>query len=82
MAEKQTVQMPDGSMAEGISLPFEVVNEAWHEYALADGGRVRTRSIAVRIMKMIDSSGEQRHNPDGSLMFMVQTAIASVVHEP
>lgn len=82
MAEKQTVQLPDGTTAEAISLPFEVVAEPWHEYAMADGGRIRTRPIATRIFKVLDDEGKHRFNPDGTPVFYVMSTIGAVVYEP
>ena len=44
---------------------FEIVKEDWSEYKLLDGGRVRVKTSAQKIIRIIDENGNPALTPEG-----------------
>ena len=70
-------------VAPGVELPareldFEPVKEAWSEYKLEDGGKVRIRATAMKIFRVIDDQGKPAYQPDGQ-PFVIVTQSGQVV---
>lgn len=80
MANYKIVKVP---VAPGVELPareldFEPVKEAWSEYKLEDGGKVRIRATAMKIFRVIDDQGKPAYQPDGQ-PFVIVTQSGQVV---
>ncbi len=80
MANYKVVKVPVGNGIElsAIELDFEPVKEAWSEYKLSDGGKVRIRATAMKIFRVLDAEGKPAYQPDGQ-PFMIVTQSGQVV---
>jgi hypothetical protein len=80
VADFKIVKVP---VAPGVELPareldFEPVKEAWSEYKLEDGGKVKIRATALRIFRVVDDQGKPAFQPDGQ-PFVIVTQSGQVV---
>ena len=46
-------------------MDFTIRNEEWNEYSLSDGTRVRLRTYAVRIFRVLDDDGNPSYTAEG-----------------
>ena len=65
----------NGKTVEAQPLDFEIGREEWNEYKLLDGGVVRVKLVATRILQVVDEDGKPVHNQDGSLQYGVQSRV-------
>jgi hypothetical protein len=63
MAKMVKIPVEGGPPLSAIEVTYETVREEWNEYALADGGRVRLKTIVQRIYRVVDESGEPQFDP-------------------
>lgn len=71
----------DGKEMDGVEIGFEPTREAWNEYELVDGGRIRIRLTVVRVFQLLDDKGQPAHNPIGERMLIVESNNQLVVQE-
>lgn len=71
--------MVNGEERDVVQLPFEVKVEPWAEYELLDGGRLRVRTVLLRVFQLIDPTGKPELTPEGEPSVIVQTQTVSVV---
>ncbi|MFC2035654.1 hypothetical protein ACFLUJ_05975 [Chloroflexota bacterium] len=62
----------DGVEHDGREVDFKIVKEEWNEYELYDGGRVRLRTSAQKIIQVLDVDGRPLLNKDGDPHIMVR----------
>ena len=55
-----------------IEADFEIVGEHWNEYRLLDGGRIRMKTSALRIFRLVDDQGNPTSNREGDPEFVVR----------
>lgn len=65
MARVIKVQLANGEEREAVELDFEIQNEQWDEYKLLDGGRVRMKTSALRMFRVLDVQGNHAYTPEG-----------------
>lgn len=71
MARTTKVQLPNGEERDALELDFEIGNEQWNEYKLLDGGRIRLKTTALKIFRVLDNDGKPAYASDGEpLMFI------------
>ena len=56
----------------GQEVSFKVVNEEWNEYELYDGGRVRLKTTAQKIVRVLDKDDKPAFTPDGDPHVLVR----------
>ena len=62
----------NGQPAKAIEREFTIRQENWNSYDLVDGGIVRLKTTALKILQVVDDKGIPRYAQDGSPMFVVQ----------
>lgn len=81
MATKRKINV-NGQDLEVVDVAFEASKaEAWNEYALVDGGRIRIKLSVNRILQVLDSEGKPARTPDGERFLVVQSNNQMVVEE-
>jgi hypothetical protein len=65
MARMMKVKLGDGRDVNAIEVPFEIRREEWNDYELADGGRLRVKTVVHKILKVVDDSGKQFYDSNG-----------------
>lgn len=63
-----------GKEIDVLDLDFEVGNEAWNEYKLLDGGSVRLKTSALRIVWVLDDKGNRTFTNEGDPNIIVNHA--------
>ena len=60
-------KVPDGmgGEADAVEIQYEVGTEPWCEYKLLDSGRVRIRTTASKIFRLLDATGQPAFTTDG-----------------
>lgn len=73
------VRLDNGEERDALELDFEIQAEQWNEYKLLDGGRVRLKTSAIKILRVLDTEGKPAFTPDGDPLVWVRhnTYIAS-----
>jgi hypothetical protein len=56
----------------GQEVDFKIINEDWNEYELYDGGRVRLKTTAQKIVRVLDAQGKPAFTPDGDPHVLVR----------
>ena len=56
---------------DGLELDFKVKSEQWSEYELLDGGTVRMKTTALRIVRVLDPNGKPAYTADGDPQLVV-----------
>ncbi len=64
-----------------MDMDFDVASEAWCEYRLLDGGRVRLKTSALRISWILDENGNRTYNDEGDPNIIVNHATNVVCTE-
>lgn len=79
MARITKVRLESGEERDALELDFEIQAEQWNEYKLLDGGRVRLKTSAIKILRVLDTEGNPAYTPDGDPLVWVRhnTYIAS-----
>lgn len=72
MARKTRIQIANGEERDAIELDFEVQKEEWDEYKLLDGGRVRLKTSALKMFRVLDTQGKPDYTPDGDPLIVVR----------
>jgi hypothetical protein len=74
MAMARIVKLPvEGrDPVDALEVDFKPVSEQWDEYELADGGRVRVKTVVQRIYRIVDSEGKATRTPDGDPAVVVR----------
>ena len=81
MPTKRTINV-NGQELEVTDVEFDPAKpEAWNEYALADGGRVRIKLSVNRILQVLDAEGKPARTPDGDRFLIVQSQNQMVVQD-
>lgn len=65
------VQIENGEELDAIELDFEIHKEEWAEYKLLDGGRVRLKTSALKIFRILDVDGNLAYDPNGDPSILV-----------
>ena len=68
----------DGKEITAREEPFSVVNEAWNEYVLESGVRVRVKPSVAKLGTLIDERGNSAENRDGAPVVLVQYGLEVV----
>lgn len=68
----------DGKEITAREEPFSVVNEAWSEYVLESGVRVRVKASVAKIGRQIDEQGNYTENQYGDPSVLVRYAVEVV----
>jgi hypothetical protein len=71
MAKIVELPGPNGPV-HGIEQTFETAREDWNEYVLADGGRVRLKTVVQRIYRVVDDEGKPQHDEAGDPQLIVR----------
>ena len=66
------IQIENGEELDAIELDFETHKEEWDEYRLLDGGRVRLKTSALKIFRILDPDGNPAYTPDGDPFILVR----------
>ena len=66
---------------EAIEQTFEIYQENWNEYKLADGGRVRLKTTVQKIYRILDSQGNPASDPNGDPQIVVRHSTQVVASE-
>lgn len=61
-----------GKEYDGREEQFEIVKEEWNEYKLLDGGRVRLKTSAQKIVRILDKDGKPMLAPEGDPHIIVK----------
>lgn len=72
MARVIKMQLANGEEREAFELDFEIQNEQWDEYKLLDGGRVRMKTSAQRMFRVLDAQGNPAYTPEGDPFILVR----------
>lgn len=72
MARKTRIQIANGEECDAVELDFEIHKEEWDEYKLLDGGRVRLKTSALKMFRILDADGNPAYTPDGSPFILVR----------
>lgn len=57
---------------------FEIDREEWNEYKLLDGGRVRVKTVVLRIFRMVDENDKPLFNAEGDPEVVVRSNLQIV----
>jgi hypothetical protein len=57
---------------EGKEVDFKIVKEEWNEYELYDGGRVRLKTSAQKIVQVFQEDGKPLLTKEGDPQIMVR----------
>jgi len=52
---------------------FEIKREDWNDYELADGGRIRVKTVVTKIFRVLDETGKPAVNADGEPFVVVRS---------
>ena len=55
-----------------IEVDFEIGKEDWNVYCLLDGGRIRMKTSALKILQLVDDQGNPTMNAEGEPEFLVR----------
>jgi hypothetical protein len=55
----------DGVQYSGQEVDFKVIKEDWNEYELNDGVKVKVKTIAQKIVRVLDAQNKPAFTPDG-----------------
>ena len=71
------VQIPNhnGDVVSAIPKDFDIGHEAWNQYKLLDGGKVRVKVTVLRIFHQADDTGTPMYNADGSPTLIVNQRV-------
>lgn len=58
-----SIQLPDGSQAEAISVDFDHLSEPWGEYELDDGTTLKVRTVVQDIRRIGAGDHQQGDEP-------------------
>ena len=72
---------PLGEEIHGQEADFEPVVEPWARYRLLDGGEIKMRATATRIVRILDSAGKPAYAPDGQPMVWVNQQVQIVAED-
>ena len=62
----------NGKPTKAIEREFTIREENWSAYDLLDGGFIRLKTTALKILQVVDDEGKPLNAPDGTPMFVVQ----------
>ena len=62
----------NGKPIKVIEREFTIREENWSAYDLLDGGHIRLKTTALKILQVVDDEGKPLNAPDGTLQFVVQ----------
>lgn len=62
---------PDGPV-KAVDQTYDIVREDWNEYVLADGGRVRIKTVVQRIYRIVDAEGVPQSDENGDPKLIVR----------
>ncbi len=73
------VEVPGRGLLSAVECTFSVIQEAWSQYQVSDGGIIRMRSTALRIYRVVGDDGRPSFLPDGQRDYIVtqQTQMVS-----
>lgn len=60
-----TIKMDDGRELRGQEVSYETVVEPWAEYKLEGGISVRLRTVAIKMLRIIDDDGNPLFTEEG-----------------
>lgn len=72
MAKIVKLPVEGGESVSAIEVDFKPVREDWDEHELADGGRVRLKTVVQRIFRIVDSEGRPTNTPEGDPAIVVR----------
>ena len=62
----------NGKPTKVIEREFTIREENWSAYDLLDGGVIRVKTTALKILQVVDDEGKPLNAPDGTPQFVVQ----------
>lgn len=71
----------NGQEVDAVEVEFSIKHEDWNEYELADGGRVRAKLSAQRILRVLDADGKPAISAEGDPLIVVQSQNQVVASE-
>jgi hypothetical protein len=81
MATKRTINV-NGQDLEVVDVDFEPAKaEAWNEYVLADGGRIRIKLSVNRVLQVLAPDGSHARTPEGDRFLVVQSNNQLVIQD-
>ena len=81
MPTKRTINV-NGQDLEVVDVTFEPVKpEAWNEYELGDGGRVRIKLSVNRVLQVLDPDGKPAKTAEGDRFLVVQSSNQMIVQD-
>lgn len=78
MPVRRKFPMPDGTEREGIEVDFDTIKEAWNEYRLEDGTRLRIKTVLIRAVRLLDENGQPAFTELGDPEVLVNTSVSVV----
>ena len=64
--------MVNGKPTKAIVRDFKIREENWSTYDLLDGGVIRLKTTALKILQLVNDEGQPLNMPDGTPQFVVQ----------
>jgi hypothetical protein len=69
------VKLGDGRDVNAIEVDFEIKREEWNEYELADGGRLRVKTVVHKILRVVDENGRQVYDANGDPVMIARNNV-------
>ena len=66
------VTMEDGRELEGDEIDFEVIREPWAEYEIEGNVKIKIRTVATKIIRVVDDEGNPAFTKDGDPWIVVR----------
>ena len=60
---------------------FEAIKEGWNEYKTEDGKKIRLRTVAIKISKVLDEKGNPVKSAEGEPLYVVNHNTVVVTSE-
>jgi hypothetical protein len=75
VARMMKVKLGDGRDVNAIEVDFEIKREEWNEYELADGGRLRVKTVVHKILRVVDENGRQVYDANGDPVMIARNNV-------
>lgn len=72
---------PDGVTRKIEELDFEIVQERWNEYQLADGTYLKVKAVVQKVFWALDAGGNRMYTNDGDPFLVVRSTNQIVASE-
>lgn len=70
-----------GREVNAIEADFEIGQEPWNSYMLADGGQVRVKTVVQKLLKIVDDQGNPLYDENGDPQIIVRSNVIVAASE-